>query len=314
MRQKSYRTEGIGKLFLVPTPIGNLEDMTFRAVNTLRDVDLILAEDTRHTQKLLNHFEIETLQKSFHEHNTQERIPQVIEWLQEGKKIAQVSDAGTPSISDPGFELVQACVEASIPVIPLPGANAGITALIASGLVPQPFYFYGFLPRKKKEKNETLEQLRTHSETVILYESPFRLKDTFLAIQAVYGESQPVVLCRELTKSYEEFIRGTASDLVLLLQEEELKGECCILIGHKNPQEVTTALSGGTEENTPDTSLSITQQVEWFIEHQQLSQKEAIKAVAKNKTCIRKFILSRMLRQKYRPSTHILLGRYFILR
>ena len=282
MRQKSYRTEGIGKLFLVPTPIGNLEDMTFRAVNTLRDVDLILAEDTRHTQKLLNHFGIETPQKSFHEHNTQERIPQVIEWLQEGKKIAQVSDAGTPSISDPGFELVQACVEASISVIPLPGANAGITALIASGLVPQPFYFYGFLPRKKKEKIEALEQLRTHSETVILYESPFRLKDTFLAIQTVYGESQSVVLCRELTKSYEEFIRGTASDLVLLLQEEELKGECCILIGHKNPQEVTTGLSGGTEENTPDTSLSITQQVEWFIEHQQLSQKEAIKAVAKH--------------------------------
>ena len=282
MRQKSYRTEGIGKLFLVPTPIGNLEDMTFRAVNTLRDVDLILAEDTRHTQKLLNHFEIETPQKSFHEHNTQERIPQVIEWLQEGKMIAQVSDAGTPSISDPGFELVQACVEASISVIPLPGANAGITALIASGLVPQPFYFYGFLPRKKKEKIEALEQLRTHSETVILYESPFRLKDTFLAIQTVYGESQPVVLCRELTKSYEEFIRGTASELVHLLQEEELKGECCILIGHKNPQEVTTALSGGTEENTPDTSLSITQQVEWFIEHQQLSQKEAIKAVAKH--------------------------------
>ena len=282
MRQKSYRTEGIGKLFLVPTPIGNLEDMTFRAVNTLRDVDLILAEDTRHTQKLLNHFEIETPQKSFHEHNTQERIPQVIEWLQEGKKIAQVSDAGTPSISDPGFELVQACVEASISVIPLPGANAGITALIASGLVPQPFYFYGFLPRKKKEKIEALEQLRTHSETVILYESPFRLKDTFLAIQTVYGESQPVVLCRELTKSYEEFIRGTASDLVLLLQEEELKGECCILIGHKNPTEVTTALSGSAEENTPDASLSITQQVEWFIEQEQLSQKEAIKAVAKH--------------------------------
>ena len=121
MRQQSYRTEGTGKLFLVPTPIGNLEDMTFRAVNTLRAVDLILAEDTRHTQKLLNHFEIETPQKSFHEHNTQERIPQVIEWLQEGKNIAQVSDAGTPSISDPGFELVQACVEVGLPVIPLPG-------------------------------------------------------------------------------------------------------------------------------------------------------------------------------------------------
>ena len=256
--------------------------MTFRAVNTLRDVDLILAEDTRHTQKLLNHFEIETPQKSFHEHNTQERIPQVIEWLQEGRTIAQVSDAGTPSISDPGFELVQACVEVGIPVIPLPGANAGITALIASGLVPQPFYFYGFLPRKKKEKIEVLEQLRTHSETVILYESPFRLKDTFSAIQTVYGEQQSVVLCRELTKTYEEFIRGTAAELVTLVNEEELKGECCILIGSKNPDEVTTALAGALEENTPDASLSISEQVEWFMEHQNLTQKDAIKAVAKH--------------------------------
>ena len=282
MRQQSYRTEGTGKLFLVPTPIGNLEDMTFRAVNTLRDVGLILAEDTRHTQKLLNHFEIETPQKSFHEHNTQERIPQVIEWLQEGKTIAQVCDAGTPSISDPGFELVQACVAVGIPVIPLPGANAGITALIASGLVPQPFYFYGFLPRKKKEKIEALEQLRTHSETVILYESPFRLKDTFSAIQTVYGEQQSVVLCRELTKTYEEFIRGTAAELVALVNEEELKGECCILIGSKNPDEVTTALAGALEENTPDATLSIAEQVEWFMEHQSLTQKDAIKAVAKH--------------------------------
>ena len=271
MRQQSYRPEGTGKLFLVPTPIGNLEDMTFRAVNTLRDVDLILAEDTRHTQKLLNHFEIETPQKSFHEHNTQERIPQVIEWLQEGKTIAQVSDAGTPSISDPGFELVQACVEVGIPVIPLPGANAGITALIASGL-----------PRKKKEKIEALEQLRTNSETVILYESPFRLKDTFSAIQTVYGEQQSVVLCRELTKTYEEFIRGTAAELVALVNEEELKGECCVLIGSKNPDEVTTALSGALEENTPDASLSIAEQVDWFMEHQSLTQKDAIKAVAKH--------------------------------
>ena len=283
MRQQSYRTEGTGKLFLVPTPIGNLEDMTFRAVNTLSDVDLILAEDTRHTQKLLNHFEIETPQKSFHEHNTQERIPQVIEWLQEGRTIAQVSDAGTPSISDPGFELVQACVEVGIPVIPLPGANAGITALIASGLVPQPFYFYGFLPRKKKEKIEALRTI-AHAlcETVILYESPFRLKDTFSAIQTVYGEQQSVVLCRELTKTYEEFIRGTAAELVALVYEEELKGECCILIGSKNPEEVTTALAGELEENTPDATLSIAEQVEWFMEHQNLTQKDAIKAVAKH--------------------------------
>ena len=177
---------------------------------------------------------------------------------------------------------MQACVEVGIPVIPLPGANAGITALIASGLVPQPFYFYGFLPRKKKEKIAALEQLRTHSETVILYESPFRLKDTFSAIQTVYGEQQSVVLCRELTKTYEEFIRGTAVELTSLVSEEELKGECCILIGSKNPDEVTTALSGALEEQTPDASLSIAEQVEWFMEHQSLTQKDAIKAVAKH--------------------------------
>ena len=140
--QQSFAAHaGVGTLYLVPTPIGNLQDMTYRAVETLKMVDLIAAEDTRNTQKLLNHFEITTKQISFHEHNTQERIPQLVEKLQAGVNLAQVSDAGMPSISDPGKELVAACIQANIPVVPLPGANAGLTALIASGLVPQPFYF-----------------------------------------------------------------------------------------------------------------------------------------------------------------------------
>lgn len=169
---------GIGTLYLVPTPIGNLQDMTYRAVATLKTVDLIAAEDTRNTQKLLNHFEITTKQISFHEHNTQERIPQLIEKLQTGVNLAQVSDAGMPSISDPGKELVAACIAANIPVVPLPGANAGLTALIASGLVPQPFYFYGFLPRKKNEQKADLAKLARRHETVVLYESPFRVAKT----------------------------------------------------------------------------------------------------------------------------------------
>ncbi|WP_034996361.1 16S rRNA (cytidine(1402)-2'-O)-methyltransferase, partial [Liquorilactobacillus vini] len=158
-------TDQLGTLYLVPTPIGNLADITFRAVETLKTVDLIAAEDTRNTQKLLNHFEIKTPQISFHEHNTQERIPLLLKKLVAGQKIAQVSDAGMPSISDPGHELVQACIQQKIPVIALPGANAGLTALIASGLPPQPFLFFGFLSRQKKQRRQQLAFLAQQQVT-----------------------------------------------------------------------------------------------------------------------------------------------------
>lgn len=276
MIQKSFEATSKGTLFLVPTPIGNLEDMTFRAIRTLSQVDKILSEDTRHTQKLLNHFDIQTPQMSFHEHNTQSRIPHIVEQLLEGKSFAQVSDAGTPSISDPGFELVQACIEHDIAVVPLPGANAAITALIASGLVPQPFYFYGFLPRKKKERVMELEHLAKRSETVILYESPFRLKEAFSQIVQVYGEQQRVVLCRELTKRYEEFIRGTAQELLEHVSEQEVKGECCILIGHVNAQEVSTQCALTQEEKEATVEERISQKLE-----EGLTLKEAIKLIAK---------------------------------
>lgn len=221
---------GTGTLYLVPTPIGNLQDMTYRAVATLKAVDLIAAEDTRNTQKLLNHFEITTKQISFHEHNTQERIPQLIEKLTNGSDLAQVSDAGMPSISDPGKELVAACVQAQIPVVPLPGANAGLTALIASGLVPQPFYFYGFLPRKKNEQKAALAALAQRHETVILYESPFRVAKTLALLATVCEGSRPIVACRELTKRYEEFARGTLDELVAWSKDHQLKGEFVLLI------------------------------------------------------------------------------------
>ncbi|WP_137625234.1 16S rRNA (cytidine(1402)-2'-O)-methyltransferase [Lactiplantibacillus pingfangensis] len=237
--QQSFAEHGgIGTLYLVPTPIGNLQDMTYRAVATLKAVDLIAAEDTRNTQKLLNHFEIETKQISFHEHNTQERLPQLIAKLQAGTNLAQVSDAGMPSISDPGTELVAACVAAQIPVVPLPGANAGLTALIASGLVPQPFYFYGFLPRKKHDQADALTALAQHRETVILYESPFRVAKTLTALAKVCEPTRQIVACRELTKRYEEFARGTLAEMVVWSHDHQLKGEFVLLIsGNPNDPE-----------------------------------------------------------------------------
>ncbi|WP_313467105.1 16S rRNA (cytidine(1402)-2'-O)-methyltransferase, partial [Carnobacterium sp.] len=228
--QKSFEKESRGMLYLVPTPIGNLEDMTIRGIRILKEVDLIASEDTRNTQKLLNHFEIKTPQISFHEHNTQERIVQLLEKIHEGVTIAQVSDAGMPSISDPGHELVVACIEAGIPVVPLPGANAGLTALIASGIAPQPFYFYGFLPRKKKEQLQELKELNQRPETLILYESPHRLKEVLKNMVTVFGAERRIVCCRELTKRYEEFIRGTVAETLEWAATSEVRGEFCLII------------------------------------------------------------------------------------
>lgn len=239
-RQRSFHAADSGHLYLVPTPIGNLDDMTFRAVKTLKAVDLIAAEDTRNTQKLLNHFEIETKQISFHEHNTQERIPQLVAKLQQGLQIAQVSDAGMPSISDPGHELVNACIAAHIPVVPLPGANAGLTALIASGLVPQPFYFYGFLDRKPKDQRAEIDELAQRPETLIFYEAPHRLKKTLKNLADGMGADRPAVLCRELTKRYEEFLRGSLSGLAEWAATDTVRGEFVVLVGG-NPHPTTTA-------------------------------------------------------------------------
>jgi len=271
--QKSYENHLSGTLYLVPTPIGNLEDMTFRAVRTLQEVDLIAAEDTRNTRKLLTHFEIDTSQISFHEHNTQERIPHLVGKLLAGQSIAQVSDAGMPSISDPGHELVRACIDANIPVVPLPGANAGVTALIASGLAPQPFYFFGFLERKKKEQAEQLESLKNREETMIFYESPFRLKDLLKNIALVLGSDRQVVICRELTKRFEEFIRGSADELVDWAEETEIRGEICLMIaGNDNPE---IPIVDNFDE------LTLKELVELLMVEQGLSSKDAIKETAK---------------------------------
>lgn len=254
--QKSFKDHsGIGTLYLVPTPIGNLEDMTYRSVRLLQEADLIASEDTRNTQKLLNHFEVETPQKSLHEHNYKERIPYLLEQLKTGQSIAQVSDAGMPSISDPGHELVGACIAEGIPVVSVPGPTAGITALIASGLEPQPFLFYGFLPRKKKEQKEILMQLKPQTATLIFYESPYRVSATLENIRVVLGNRQ-VVLCRELTKIHEEYLRGDVDELLMYLKENQIKGECCLMVAGDD---------GSLTEAEEVIQISLREQVEALI-------------------------------------------------
>ncbi|OJG90798.1 16S rRNA (-2-O)-methyltransferase [Enterococcus saccharolyticus] len=268
-KQRSFKEKTFGILYLVPTPIGNLEDMTFRSVKTLQTVDLIASEDTRNTQKLLNHFDINVPQKSLHEHNYKERVPQFIELLQAGKSIAQVSDAGMPSISDPGHELVVACIAAEIAVVALPGPTAGLTALIASGLTPQPNYFYGFLKRKKKEQLEELTSLAYQKATMIFYESPYRLGATIENMMTVFGPERQAVVCRELTKIHEEYLRGTLAELHAYLAETPVKGECCLMV------------AGATEEAPPAEIVgTIIEQVDALVA-EGIKPNVAIKEVAK---------------------------------
>ena len=228
--QKSFKGQSpYGKLYLVATPIGNMDDMSIRMVNTLKEVDVIAAEDTRNTGLLLKHFGIETRQISFHEHNAQEKIPILLDLLKSGQNLAQVSDAGLPSISDPGHDLVKAAIAEDIAVVTVPGPSAGISALIASGLAPQPHVFYGFLPRKSGQQKEFFEIKKAYPETQIFYESPHRVKATLENMLEVYGD-RSVVLVRELTKIYEEYQRGRISELIDYLAENSLKGECLLIV------------------------------------------------------------------------------------
>ncbi len=218
-----------GTLYLVGTPIGNLEDMTFRAVKVLQQVDLIAAEDTRHTGKLLHHFQIHTPQISYHDHNRQSRIPELLALLAQGKAIALVSDAGMPGISDPGYELVKACAEANRPVVPIPGSSAAITALTVSGLPSDRFVFEGFLPTKPKLRQARLEQLKSETRTLIFYEAPHRLQQTLSDLQ-VLGTDRCMVLARELTKLHEEIWRGTIAAAIAHYQTKSPQGEYTLVI------------------------------------------------------------------------------------
>jgi 16S rRNA (cytidine1402-2'-O)-methyltransferase len=268
--QQSYKETETGKLYLVPTPIGNLNDMTFRAIQTLKDADLIAAEDTRQSKKLTNHFEIETKLISYHEHNKESSGHKLLERLREGQTIALISDAGMPAISDPGYEIVSSCVAENIPVIPLPGANAAITALIASGLPTQHFYYYGFLSRQKKERKKELSHLKGIPSPILFYEAPHRLKEMMKAILEELGDRE-VVIARELTKRYEEFIRGTVEEVLVWCEQSEIRGEFCVIV------------EGGNEEETNEehwwANLSVQEHVEHYI-NEGMKSKDAIKQVS----------------------------------
>lgn len=224
-----------GHLYVVGTPIGNLGDMTFRAVETLRGADLIAAEDTRHTGRLLQHFGIATPQTSYHHHNWRQRVPELVAKLHQGQAIALVSDAGMPGISDPGFELVAACVAAGVPVVPIPGVTAAVTALCVSGLNPQPFSFEGFLPARGRDRREQIQRLAQDDRTLILYEAPHRLLTTLGDLAQALGPERPVVLGRELTKQYEELWRGTLATAIAHYQAQPPRGEFTLVIGPAPP-------------------------------------------------------------------------------
>lgn len=218
-----------GVLYLCATPIGNLEDITFRAVRVLKEANLIAAEDTRHTRKLLNHYEIHTPTVSYHEHNKLERGPELINRLLQGQTIALVSDAGMPGISDPGTHLVQLAIEAGVTVIPVPGANAALSALVASGMDTTNFTFVGFLPKTKKKRRELLEQLVKQPYTLLFYESPHRIKETLKELETAFGD-RPAVACRELTKKFEEFNRSTLAGLQNHFAAVEPRGEFTLVV------------------------------------------------------------------------------------
>ncbi|WP_042453883.1 16S rRNA (cytidine(1402)-2'-O)-methyltransferase [Neobacillus dielmonensis] len=274
-KQKSFDNEdGKGILYLVPTPIGNLEDMTFRAINILKQAALIAAEDTRNTRKLLNYFEIDTPLVSYHEHNKESSGAKLIEKLREGQHIALVSDAGMPAISDPGYELVTLAVNEGLTVVPLPGANAALTALIASGLKCQPFYFYGFLNRNKKEKRHELEELKHQEATLIFYESPHRLKETLALLLEVLGSRQ-IVICRELTKRFEEFIRGSLEEIWAWANQDEIRGEFVLIVeGSKEP---------AVQESAWWDKLTVVEHVDHYISVKNMSSKDAVKQTAKDR-------------------------------
>lgn len=218
-----------GILYIVATPIGNLEDITLRAMRVLKEVDVIAAEDTRHTQILLNHHGIRTPLTSYHEHNERTKAQELVARLEQGQDIALVSDAGTPAISDPGFRLVVAAIHAGVRIIPIPGASALTAILSASGLATDRFIFEGFLPAKKKQRRERLQTLRDETRTLVFYEAPHRLRDALDDVHELLGNRE-TVLAREVSKVHEEFLRGPLSELICMLERQEIRGEVTIII------------------------------------------------------------------------------------
>lgn len=268
--RKSGR-DGVGTLFVVGTPIGNLDDITLRALNTLKSVDLVACEDTRRTQNLLNHYQVSTPTTSYHEHNEMTKAAELILRLEEGAKIALVSDAGMPGISDPGYRLISLCIRHQIPVVPIPGASAFVAALVASGLPTDAFRFSGFLPPKSSQRRKVLEAQKSSHKTLIFYEAPHRILETLDDIHEVLG-NRHLVVAREVTKVHEEFLRGRCLDvLAQLRQRDPVQGEITLLIGRAD------------EEPPPYADVPLRSRIDQIMREQNLDRMEALKAVARER-------------------------------
>ncbi len=264
-----------GCLYLVATPIGNLEDMTYRAVRILGEVDIIAAEDTRNSIKLLNHFDIKTPMTSYHEHNKYEKATELVAKLVEGKNIAVITDAGTPGISDPGEELVKQCYEAGVTVIPVPGACAAVNAVIASGLPTRRFSFEAFLPADKKERKYILEELKVETRTMIIYEAPHRLVKTLKELIEALGNRRATI-CRELTKKHETFFLTTLEEAISYYEATEPKGECIIVVEGLSREAILEEARGQWD------AMSIDEHLNHYM-NQGIDKKEAVKMVAKDR-------------------------------
>jgi 16S rRNA (cytidine1402-2'-O)-methyltransferase len=272
-----------GTLYIVATPIGNLEDITFRALRVLKEVGLIAAEDTRHTKKLLSEYGIATVLTSLHDHNEQKKTPSIIAGLNDGMDVAYVSDAGTPGISDPGYILINKAIEKGITVIPIPGASAVVAALSASGLPMDRFFFLGFPPARKGKRRHFLESLREEHATMVLYESPQRTLDTLRDIEEILGDRR-VVLARELSKLYEEILRGTVSELIEALKERTIKGE------------ITLIVSGKEKGESPGSHESVIPQFEALERGSRLSMKDIVSVIADQTGLPRKEVYNQVLK------------------
>ena len=264
-----------GTLYLCATPIGNLEDITYRVLRTLKEVDLIAAEDTRNSIKLLNHFEIHTPMTSYHEYNKIEKAYQLVDQLRQGKNIALITDAGTPGISDPGEDLVRIALEEGMSVTSLPGAAACITALTMSGQETRRFAFEAFLPREKKERAKVLEELKDETRTIILYEAPHHLIATLTQLRETLG-NRSISLCRELTKKYEDVQKTTLDDVLLYYKDNEPRGEYVLVVEGKDRRELEAEAQRAWEQMTIDEHMAI-------YEAQDIPRKEAMKLVAKDR-------------------------------
>lgn len=267
-------------LYLVATPIGNLEDITFRAVRVLKEVDVIACEDTRQTQKLLNHYGISTRTISYHEHNEMTRAAELVKEMQEGASVALVTDAGMPGISDPGFRLISLAIRHHLPVVPVPGASAFLAALVASGMPTDSFRFSGFLPAKRGDRRSALEAIQTSPRTQVFYEAPHRLLDTLADVCEILGSGRHIVVAREVTKLHEEFLRGRAADVLEILKSRPaIKGEITLLIGKVEPERAP----GGKDNAEPVARQSVQARLRQIISEEKIDEKAALKKVAKER-------------------------------